>query len=63
MPLQEHFPGGLPPRPDAVNHEAGYAGKMLVPDNETFRSNKRAHTTSSKQPASCASARSSWQAV
>ncbi|CAG8157764.1 unnamed protein product [Penicillium salamii] len=37
--LQEPFPEGLPPRPDAVVHLAGYARNMLVPDNETFRSN------------------------
>ncbi|KAJ5092517.1 hypothetical protein NUU61_007387 [Penicillium alfredii] len=32
------FPEGLPPRPDAVIHLAGYARNM-VPDNETFRVN------------------------
>ncbi|KAJ6179827.1 Nascent polypeptide-associated complex subunit beta [Penicillium mononematosum] len=37
--LREPFPEGLPPRPDAVIHLAGYARNMLVPDNETFRSN------------------------
>ncbi|KAJ5640764.1 Nascent polypeptide-associated complex subunit beta [Penicillium herquei] len=37
--LTEPFPEGLPPRPDAVIHMAGYARNMLVPDNETFRSN------------------------
>ncbi|KAJ6169017.1 Nascent polypeptide-associated complex NAC [Penicillium chrysogenum] len=37
--LHEPFPEGLPPRPDAVIHLAGYARNMLVPDNETFRSN------------------------
>lgn len=37
--LREPFPEGLPPRPDAVVHLAGYARNMLVPDNETFRSN------------------------
>ena len=37
--LCEPFPEGLPPRPDAVIHLAGYARNMLVPDNETFRSN------------------------
>lgn len=37
--LQEPFPDGLPPRPDAVIHMAGYARNMIVPDNETFRSN------------------------
>lgn len=38
--LQEPFPEGPPPRPDAVIHlAAGYARNMLVPDNETFRSN------------------------
>ncbi|CAI7650471.1 unnamed protein product [Penicillium glandicola] len=37
--LHEPFPEGLPPRPDAVVHLAGYARNMLVPDNETFRSN------------------------
>ncbi|KAJ5372913.1 Nascent polypeptide-associated complex NAC [Penicillium concentricum] len=37
--LTEPFPEGLPPRPDAVVHLAGYARNMLVPDNETFRSN------------------------
>lgn len=37
--LREPFPEGLPPRPDAVIHMAGYARNMLVPDNETFRSN------------------------
>jgi nucleoside-diphosphate-sugar epimerase len=37
--LSEPFPEGLPPRPDAVIHLAGYARNMLVPDNETFRSN------------------------
>ncbi|KAJ5595472.1 uncharacterized protein N7459_001680 [Penicillium hispanicum] len=37
--LREPFPEGLPPRPDAVIHMAGYARNMMVPDNETFRSN------------------------
>lgn len=37
--LREPFPAGLPPRPDAVIHLAGYARNMLVPDTETFRSN------------------------
>jgi nucleoside-diphosphate-sugar epimerase len=37
--LQEPFPEGLPQRPDAVIHLASYARNMLVPDNETFRSN------------------------
>ncbi|CRL18214.1 NAD-dependent epimerase/dehydratase [Penicillium camemberti] len=37
--LREPFPEGLPPRPDAIIHLAGYARNMLVPDNETFRSN------------------------
>ncbi|KAJ5110070.1 Nascent polypeptide-associated complex subunit beta [Penicillium argentinense] len=37
--LHEPFPEGLPPRPDAVIHLAGYARNMLVPDNETFRAN------------------------
>ncbi|KAJ5180095.1 Nascent polypeptide-associated complex subunit beta [Penicillium capsulatum] len=37
--LREPFPEGLPPRPDAVIHLAGYARNMVVPDNETFRSN------------------------
>ena len=37
--LREPFPEGPPPRPDAVIHLAGYARNMLVPDNETFRSN------------------------
>jgi nucleoside-diphosphate-sugar epimerase len=37
--LQEPFPEGLPPRPNAVIHFAGYARNLLVPDNETFRSN------------------------
>ncbi|KAJ5699008.1 hypothetical protein N7462_001013 [Penicillium macrosclerotiorum] len=37
--LTEPFPEGLPPRPDAVIHMAGYARNMLVPDNETFRAN------------------------
>lgn len=37
--LREPFPEGLPPRPDAVIHMAGIARNMLVPDNETFRSN------------------------
>lgn len=35
----EPFPEGLPPRPDAVIHLAGYARNMQVPDNETFRAN------------------------
>ena len=37
--LTEPFPEGLPPRPDAVIHMAGYARNMMVPDNETFRAN------------------------
>ena len=37
--LREPFPEGLPPRPEAVIHLAGYARNMMVPDNETFRSN------------------------
>jgi nucleoside-diphosphate-sugar epimerase len=37
--LAEPFPQGLPPRPDAVIHLAGYARNMQVPDNETFRAN------------------------
>lgn len=40
--LTEPFPEGLPPLPDAVIHMAGYARNMLVPDNETFRSNTQA---------------------
>lgn len=39
--LSEPFPEGLPPRPDAVIHMAGYARNMLVPDNETFRANSQ----------------------
>jgi nucleoside-diphosphate-sugar epimerase len=39
LSLQEPFPEGLPQRPDAVIHLAGYARNILVPDNETFRSN------------------------
>ncbi|OOQ85158.1 hypothetical protein PEBR_27080 [Penicillium brasilianum] len=37
--LSEPFPEGLPPRPDAVIHLAGYARNMIVPNNETFRAN------------------------
>lgn len=39
LALREPFLEGLPPRPDAVVHLAGYARNVLVPDNETFRSN------------------------
>ncbi|KAJ5980440.1 hypothetical protein N7481_007738 [Penicillium waksmanii] len=37
--LHEPFPEGLPPRPDAVVHLAGYARNMIAPDNELFRAN------------------------
>lgn len=37
--LTEPFPANLPPRPDAVIHMAGIPRNMLVPDNETYRSN------------------------
>ena len=37
--FSEPFPPGLPPLPDAVIHMAGYARNMMVPDDETFRTN------------------------
>lgn len=37
--LGEPFPPGLPPLPHAVIHLAGFSRPMLVPDDETFRTN------------------------
>jgi nucleoside-diphosphate-sugar epimerase len=49
--LQEPFPDGLPPRPDAVIHMAGYARNMIVPDNKTCQAN--IHSTYNIIEASC----------
>jgi nucleoside-diphosphate-sugar epimerase len=37
--ISEPLPQGPPPRPDAVIHLAGYARNLIVPDDETFKTN------------------------
>ncbi|RJE22830.1 UDP-galactose 4-epimerase [Aspergillus sclerotialis] len=37
--FSEPFPPGLPPKPDAIIHLAGYSRNMIAPDTETFRVN------------------------